>query len=82
MNNDDEIFPAQELIYRTEYGSVEQVRFANASMVRLEDAKGNEILCSCGKPVTSTIMSKNAFLALCEECWGKKLMEEVDERLK
>lgn len=69
MNDDDIPFikPA-EFVYRSEFGTTMPVRFLDPGQVKMYDADGNEVFCSCGKPAGSAIIGKNSSKAMCSEC--------------
>lgn len=53
----------------TEFGSEFPIRFLDPSQVRIYDEKGNEILCSCGKLASSSIIGKNHSQYFCSKCF-------------
>jgi hypothetical protein len=54
--------------HNCEFGSAFPVRFLPLESVKLYDSEGNEVLCKCGKPASTAIMGKEAFIARCNEC--------------
>ncbi len=54
-----------------EFGSSTLCRFMTKENVKLTDQNGNEILCECGEKATCGIISLNANLDFCSECFSK-----------
>jgi len=62
------IIKAAEFKYETEYGVSMPIRFLETSQVKMYDAEGKEVFCSCGKSAGSAIIGKDSFIAMCTEC--------------
>ncbi len=60
--------------YVAEFGSTFPVRFLTPSQVTMYDSDGKEVMCKCGKPATSSIIGKDAFIAQCSECFFKEVI--------
>ena len=60
-----------------EFGSSMPFRFLNPSQVTMYDGDGKEVMCACGKPATSGIIGKDAYVARCSDCFNGVLIRDV-----
>lgn len=68
-----------------EWGTTSNVRFCNPADVKMLDSEGNVMLCSCGNPAGSGIMSKSVSLVWCSDCspmhkYSSKLIYMPDDK--
>ena len=56
--------------YVAEFGCAMPIRWLDESNAKFCDANGQQIMCICGKPATSGIMGKDAYVARCSDCFN------------
>jgi len=54
-------------VLQAEYGTVGNVAFAECKMC---NADGEEVMCQCGKPASTALIGKEAYVARCNDCMG------------
>jgi len=55
----------------SEFGCIEPIRWADASMVKVTDSNGKELMCSkCDKPAVTSIIGVDASVSYCSEHAG------------
>ena len=68
MDHDWKRLEQDSMGLQCEHRCAENVRFMDSSYTEMVDSAGHVVLCKCGKPSGSAMISQEAMVAWCEEC--------------